>query len=504
MAENGDAARVEAATEGAAGIRPEGGLRGGADRNCPVPDPASAKLTWRCGSEAISYEAKASHIDVREDEGALIGRMFSLAYVADGDDPSRPVTFCYNGGPGCASVPINFGGIGPRRVATDGTRHMATPGVVEDNPSTVLRQSDLVFLDALGTGWSPLAEGVDGKQAWGVDQDADMFARAIKQWLEDNGRWSSPVYLFGESYGTVRNAVLMRLLGERDVAVAGVVMLSAIFEWAQTLPGNDLYYLGMLPAYAAAAQFFGKAGAGVGEDEWFEQALDFTEGTYAPALLKGDRLGAAQEASVAREMSELIGLSASSIARRHLRIELDMFRRELLAEEGKVTGRLDLRFTSDEPLGSQDSSDWFAEEDAADDALESAWTCAFRAFCHDELGYRGPASYLSNNYPKVGKGWDWSHLDAGTSFKVSAPNVAYDIATAMRRNPNVRVAILGGRFDAATTLWNTLHDISCQFLSPELRERVEFKRYGCGHMAYVDVPTLEQMGRDMEEFYGKR
>lgn len=474
------------------------------ERSCPVPEPASARLVWSCGSESIDYEARASHIDVREDGGALIGRMFSLAYVAQGEEGARPVTFCYNGGPGCASVPINFGGIGPRRVETDGTRHMATPGVVRDNPQTLLRQSDLVFLDALGTGWSPLAEGVDGKVAWGVDQDADMFARAIKQWLEDNGRWGSPVYLFGESYGTVRNAVLMRLLGERDVAVAGVVMLSAIFDWAQTLPGNDLYYLGMLPAYAAAAQFFGKTGSDVDENEWFERALTFTEETYAPALLKGDRLPADAELEVAEGMSELIGLPAASIARRHLRIELDMFRREILADEGKVTGRLDLRFTSDAPIGSQDSSDWFASEDAADDALESAWTCAFRAFCHDELGYHGPAAYLSNNYAKVGKGWDWSHCNAGTSGKVSAPNVTYDIAVAMRRNPNVRVAILGGRFDAATTLWNTLHDVACQFLSPELREHLEFKRYGCGHMAYVDIPTLEQMGRDMAEFYAKR
>ena len=172
--------------------------------------------------------------------------MFSLSYVslAEGDrpDPARPVTFAYNGGPGCASVPINFGGIGPRRVRTDGVSHLAFPVEVEDNPSTLLRQSDLVFLDALGTGWSSVAEGTDTSKVFGVDGDADAFSRAITTWLEKNNRWSSPLYLFGESYGTVRNAVLMRLLGERGIKVVGVTMLSAIFDWVQTIEGEDLYH----------------------------------------------------------------------------------------------------------------------------------------------------------------------------------------------------------------------------------------------------------------------
>ena len=468
-----------------------------------LPEPAQARLAWKgsglSAGESIDYTARAAHLDVRADNGTLLGRMFSLSYVADVEG-DRPVSFCYNGGPGCASVPINFGGIGPRRVRTDGTSHLGHDNVVEDNPATLLRQSDLVFLDALGTGFSVVADGADTNQIFGIDGDADAFCRAILTWLEENDRWSSPVYLFGESYGTVRNAVLMRLLGERGVHVAGVVMLSAIFDWVQTLPGSDLYYLGMMPTYAATAQFFGVRGQGVDVDEWFDSAMAFDEQVLAPALLLGDRLGEGREAEVARGLSEFIGLPEDLIRRQHLRIDLDDFRRNILLDQGKVCGRLDMRFVSDAPSSVQRSSDWFAGEDAADDAVDAAWTAAFRSFLR-ELDYHGPARYLSNNYAAVGTKWNWEHEVCGTGEKVGAPNVAYDIATALRRSPKTRVAILGGRYDAATTWWNVVHDISCQFLSPELRANVEFFRYGCGHMAYVDVPTLEAMAHDMEAFY---
>ena len=479
-----------------------------ADLHIKTPEAASARLAWASGDERIDYTACASHLDVRSDTGALVGQMFSLAYVkvdAEGKpDATRPVTFCYNGGPGCASVPINFGGIGPRRVKTDGVNHLSYPIEVEDNPQTLLRQSDLVFLDALGTGYSTVAEGADTSKIFGVDGDADCFARAITTWLEENGRWASPLYLFGESYGTVRNAVLMRLLGERSVKVCGVVMLSAIFDWVQTIEGEDLYHLGMTPTMAATAQFFGRAGEGVDPDQWFDQAMDFTEDVLAPALLRGDRLSPEREERVARQLAHIIGLPESLVRSRRLRITLEDFRRNLLADENRAIGRLDMRFASDAPVAVQQSSDWFAGEDAADDAVDASWTNAFRAFLHDELGYKSPARYLTSNYENVGTKWKWEHQQPGFSWPSSSPNVAYDIAVAMRRNPRMKVCIIGGRYDAATTWWNVVHDMSCQFLSPTLKERLEWHRYGCGHMAYVDEPTLQQMGADLEAFYAKK
>lgn len=477
-----------------------------ADKTRTVSDPVSRRFTWEAAGERMDYEATVAHLDVRDDTGALEGRMFSITYAKLGEDglpmAGRPVTFCFNGGPGCASVPINFGGMGPRRVATDGVNHLPSSAKAEDNPYTLLRESDLVFLDALGTGYSPLAEGADTGAIFGVDGDADAFCRAITEWLERNHRWQSPVYLFGESYGTVRNAVLMRLLGERGVKLTGVTMLSAIWNWVQVQPGEDLYYLGMLPTFAAAAQFFGKAGAGVDEDAWFDRAMEWTDDVLAPALLKGDRLGEGREREVAHEMGELIGLDERLILRRHLRVSLDDVRRELLADEGRVCGRLDMRFSSDAPGYAQDDSSWFAGEDAADDAVNAVWNTAFRSFL-SEMGYDAPARYLDNNYYRVGVKWKWAHEEPGTGVPAGAPNVTVDLACALRRDPTIKLAVLGGRYDAATTYWNNVFELSRQFLSPQLKERVEFHRYGCGHMAYVDVPTLQQMSKDMEAFYRK-
>lgn len=472
-----------------------------------VPEAASKVLTYEAAGERFDYEARAAHLPVRTNAGKLEAQMFSLSYVklADGrPDAARPVTFCYNGGPGCASVPVNFGGIGPWRVATDGVEHLSYPVVAEQNEKSLLRLSDLVFLDAPGTGFSVVAEDCDPKKLFGIDGDADAFCRAIMAWLDENGRWGSPVYLFGESYGTVRNSVLMRVLGEHDVKVAGVTMLSSIFDWVQTQPGEDLYYLGMMPTYAATAQYFGKAGAGTDPDEWFDSAMAWNEDVLAPALLKGDRLGAEKEAEIAREMSGYIGLPADQIARAHLRIGLDDYRRQILLDEGRVCGRLDMRFSSAAPLASQDSAEWFAGEDAADDAVESSWVTAFRRFLSETLGYHNPAVYLNSNYEGVGTSWNWDHAEPGTMETVHAPNVSYDIAVALKRNPTMKIAFLGGRFDAATTYWNTVHDIACLYLPEELKDRLEFHRYGCGHMAYVDVPTLDALFHDMEGFYAKQ
>lgn len=475
----------------------------GAERRLPLPEPASAKMAWECGAERIAYTASAGHVDVRTDTGALVGKMFFLSYVADApaDAAPRPVTFCYNGGPGSASVPVNMGGIGPKRVVTDGLNHLATPPRVEDNPSTLLRVSDLVVLDALGTGYSVVAEDADTARLWSVDGDADAFCRAIMAWLNENNRWGSPVYLFGESYGTVRNAVLMRLLAERFVPLAGVVMLSSVFDWVQKMPGSDLGYLGLMPTYAATARHFGKAGAGTSEAAWFDEAMDFTERVYAPALLRGDRLSLEEKGAVARELSERIGLDAAFIERNNLRIDLSTFRNELLAKEGLVTGRFDTRFTTYAPCTSLGGGQQIAG-DASSDAVEAAWAAAFRQHLN-ELGYEGAPAYPLSNFMSVGLVWDRSHEVPGTGMRASAPNVAYDIAAALKHSPTVRVAVLGGRYDAATPYWNAVRDISCLFLPEELKRRVEFKLYSSGHMAYVDEPTLEALGRDMTEFYAQ-
>lgn len=471
-------------------------------RECP--EAVTAHLTWSCGGETLAYSATAGHIQIREDDGEPIGSLFAISYMLDGAvEPNRPVTFCFNGGPGSSSVLINVGGLGPRRVVPNGDRRIGpAPYTVEDNPNTLLKTSDLVFIDALGTGWSVLAEGVKSERAWGVDADGECFTRCIAAWLEQNGRWNAPLYLYGESYGTTRNAVLCGELEKRGIALNGIVMLSAIFDWTPGVPGNDANYVQLFPSFAAIAKYHGKSecGASMGDDELFEAAVSFAEAKLAPALLLGDRLDAGVERELAREMAAFLGLPEDYLARKHLRVELTDFRQELLRAEGKVCGRLDGRFTFDAGNFLQTSSEGEPEEDPSDAATSAAWAAGFRTVVGTEIGYRNPNPYLVSNWENVGLNWDHRHRSAGVSWKAGTPNVTYDLAMCMRHNPNMKVMVLGGRYDLATPFLGPVEDLSRMFLSEDIKANLSFKLYDSGHMIYVNPEAFDKMAADVERF----
>lgn len=228
----------------------------------PLPQTATKQYTWTgADGTKINYTATAEMIPVRANDGQLIGHMFMFSQVSDQEDKSdRPVTFCWNGGPGGASYMVNIGGMGAKRVKTDGMAHLKGVGEVEDNPYSLLPSSDLVFIDAFGTGYSHVDPNYDAKKVWGVDGDGDAFTRGIIAWLTKYDRMNSPHYLYGESYGTMRNAVVYRMLGEHGVGVAGITEQSTILDYEPTLSGEDDYYMGMFPVYAATANYFKKAG----------------------------------------------------------------------------------------------------------------------------------------------------------------------------------------------------------------------------------------------------
>ncbi len=510
----------------------------------------SDRPTWTDGKQTIKYTATAEMLPLHTDDGTLIGHMFALSYVSDAADKSdRPVTFCWNGGPGGSSAMVNIGGLGPRRVpintikqlpcptkpednpysllpTTDlvyldamGTgyskvaegprrvpintiKQLPCPTKPEDNPYSLLPTTDLVYLDAMGTGYSKVAEGYDPKKVWGVDGDADAFMRGIAQWLTTHERWNTPLYLYGESYGTMRNSVLMRVLGERGIALTGVIEQSTILDYAPTLSGNDLYYMGMLPVYAATANYFGKAGAGVDQFEWFDRAWKFVDEKYGRALIASDSITAEEEHELAAEMSELIGLPAEFIEGKHLRIELDTFRKTIMADEGLFCGRYDTRFTEPAYMDVQGDNEFFAGEDPSGDAImtpdQSAWMKLVQ-----ETGFKGsPINLLLSM--KVNEEWNWTHQAPGTMGSPVCPNTAYDMGTALRRNPFCRVLFFGGIHDAATPFWNVKHSISKMFLPESITSRIEYKVHENGHMAYEDLPTLEKMAPELAAFYEKR
>ncbi len=476
-----------------------------------TPAAAEARLRWRGpDGETLAYTARAGHVQIREDDGQPVGALFTVAYTADAPAgegsraQERPVTFCFNGGPGSSSVWINVGGIGPRRVVPNGDRRIGpAPYAVEDNPDTALRYTDLVFVDALGTGWSVLAEGVEGKRAFGVDGDADCFARCIEAWLEETGRWNAPLYLYGESYGTTRNAVLCRQLEKRGIGLSGIVMLSAIFDWAPTLMGNDAGYVQMFPTFAAIAKYHGRSdrGEALSDDELFEAASTFAETRLAPALLLGDRLDASEEDELAGEMADYIGLSRGYLTRKHLRVQLTDFRQELLRDERRVCGRLDGRFTYEAGNFLQGSSEGAPEDDPTDSATTAAWVAGFRSHLAREVGYRNPAPYVYSAWETVGVNWDSSHQGAQVAWKDGTPNVTYDLAETMRHNPHMKVLVLGGRYDLATPFLGPIEDLSRMYLGPEIKANLAFKLYDAGHMIYVNPEAAHRMAADVASLY---
>lgn len=519
-----------------------------------VPNTASAHLTWSANGHQIDYTASAGHVSVINQKGELQGKMFYMSYLAhtkDGeqlDSTQRPVSFCFNGGPGSASVPINFGGIGPKRVETNGVAPIAHAAELVDNPHTLLQDSDLVFLDALGTGWSRVYDpavapqqstctihslsnteanannsaaqsgvqsGVQSAtqpavltpstkpEVFGVKEDAEVFCHAIAQWLEENNRWSSPVYLVGESYGTVRNSVLMRLLGEASIQLTGVVMISALFDWTQTLPGNILYYVGLFPTFAATAHYFKRAGHGTDAHVWFEEASDFAKTRLTSALMQGDNVSSSELHQLSEEVAHYIGLPVDLVERHHARIDLALFRKQLLADTQQTIGRLDTRFSEDDVLDLQSSSIYFAIEDPSYSAVDAQWGRAFRNFVCDVLGYRPTSHYHMSVWSEVGANWNWRYQSSGLEGAVGAPNVAIDIATTLRRNPELKMLILGGRFDAATPWLNVKQTLSQLFMSNTQKRRIDYALYDAGHMMYIDEPTLVAMGNDLHDFYSK-
>lgn len=477
----------------------------------PHSEAVSAELAWHDEhGESMGYVATAGHVDVAGNDGSPLTSMFSVSYVAtevSGEGlapagPERPVTFLFNGGPGSSSVWLNTGGFGPRKAPSLAPAPTGpAPYAIADNPATLLKYSDLVFLDAPATGWSLMAEGVAPSRVWGVDEDADVFSRAVVAWLASSGRWNAPKYLFGESYGTTRAAVMARMIQNRCIDLNGVVLLSTMLDWTGDLEGSDKATIFRLPSYAAAARYHqGRA------DEvtraFLREVEDFAQGELASAMFAGDGLGEAREHAVAKRMSDYIGVDADELVRRHLHLGMEDFRALLKGGEGKMIGRFDARFVADDDyvVGSGGADP--ATNDAATAGVNSAEVCAFR-MAMDEIGYRWDRPYLVLNNMAVEPNWNWTHQAPAVDESMSCPNVALDLSSAMRRNPNLKVALMGGIYDLACPYFSARNDMAHLFLAERLKNNVSYGLYPTGHMAYVDAVALGQMDDDLRALYAE-
>lgn len=463
-------------------------------------DAVTTRHTLTTSKGRMEYTAKAGTIPLRDGAGAVTARMFYVAYEAPRTQgaPPRPVTFLFNGGPGSSSVWLHMGSFGPVRLKT------AAPGLPDHAPRlgpnqhTLLDQTDLVFLDAVGTGFSHASTAENNKDYWGNDQDSASFAQAIETWLTMSGKWDAPKFLFGESYGTMRSAYLANRLESRGISLTGIVMMSTILNFAHFAPDLDQSAVDLLPTFAATALYHGAVAPVSGGVEGIARdAREFARGAYAAALAKGDLVTDQEKHEVAVRMSALTGLSVDYLERAGLRVDIDQFRRELLRTKGVTIGSLDTRYSGAEADGVGERATY----DPTEAALAGAYTAAFNHYVVNDLGYQSSSAYAVTNSNTIMGKWDWSHQPPRGSRQGSLADSLPDLSTAMRHNPKIRILALNGWYDLMTPFFATEFDLARLSLGKDNARRVSLRYYPSGHMLYVDERVMDRLHADIADFY---
>ena len=422
-----------------------------------------------------------------------VAKIFYVAYFKkDAKAEDRPVTFFYNGGPGSSTVWLHMGSLGPKHVVTDTDEHMpAAPYKLVDNANSLLDTSDLVFIDMPGTGFGRLMGKDAGKAFWGVDEDANAFARFIQRFITKYNRWNSPKYIFGESYGTTRSAVLADILENgKSIDLNGVILLSQIFNFTTDIdgptanPGVDLPYVLALPTYAATAWYHKKLPQQPGALEPFlKEVEEYAMGPYTHALALGTDLSAEEKQAVAEKLHGYIGLPVAYLLKANLRVSGGEFEKTLQDDQDLTTGRLDTRFSGP----NLDSLSEGAEYDPQSSAISSAYVALFNDYVRKELKFGEGQTYL----PEAQFGstqWDFVHRGNPISL-----NVANDLAEALKTNPRLHVMVNGGFYDLATPFFAAQYEEKHLPIPQSLAKNIEFDWYESGHMVYVRDESLKQL-----------
>src|SRR6184192_1890911 len=436
--------------------------------------------------QTIPYKATASTTLLKNEKGESTGLMYSAAYTRSDvkDLSTRPVAFLYNGGPGSATMWLHMGAFGPRRAHTvDGTFTPPAPYKLVDNPESLLDKTDLVFIDAMGTGYSHSVCKAENKDFYGIDEDVEAFAQFIVTYVSRNDRWNSPKFLIGESYGTFRSAALGNYLQSRDsVHLNGIVLISSVLDLSSLTftPGDDRPYIFYLPSYAAVA-WYHKVLKDRPADvvSFIEEARKYAQGDYAAALYKGAALSQTDKAAVAKRVSYFTGLSEDYLMKADLRVALSQFRAELQRKEGLTTGRIDARFTG----YTYDLLEENAQGDPEGPAVGGAFTALINAYNHDELKFGKDKVY--HNSANAFASWNWTRREQRRFGFPGAPNVDQDLAQAMITNPKLLVQVENGYYDLATPFFATEHTMEHLGLPEALQKNIKLDYYNAGHMMYL-------------------
>jgi carboxypeptidase C (cathepsin A) len=441
----------------------------------------------------------------KPDEAPATARMFYVAYLKKDAPAGRPVTFLYNGGPGSATMWLHMGSFGPRRVVTTDAQHdEGAPYKIVNNDSSLLDVSDLVFIDAPGTGFSRIMGKDKEKAFWGVDQDAHAFDRFIRRFLTKYNRWNSPKYLFGESYGTPRSAVLSAAL--QNVDLNGIVLLSQILSFDNSIdgpkwnPGVDQAYALGLPTFAASAYYHHKLPTQPAALEPFLAEVEqYALGDYMSALLQGSELPEAKRQAVAEKLHQYTGLPVAYLLRANLRVTGGGFSKNLQLDDETTTGRLDTRYKGPDldPLSAD------AEYDPQSNAISSAYTAALNQYMRTELKYGENQTYKPGAYVDPNFTWDLRHQAPGgppANFQESGTNVMPDLAYTMKSNPKMKVMLAGGYYDLATPYFEGKYEMRHLQIPQKLQSNISYHYYQSGHMVYVNEDVLKQFHADVASF----
>ncbi|HVP64876.1 MAG TPA: peptidase S10 [candidate division Zixibacteria bacterium] len=464
--------------------------------------PVTSKHQVTVNGKTLHYTASAGRLPIRDISGNTEAEMFFVAYTLDGADPSRrPVTFAFNGGPGSASIWLHMGALGPRKVALqkpEGTLPQP-PYRLEDNPYTPLDKTDIVLIDAIGTGFSRPADLEKGKKFWGLRGDIEAFGEFIRMYITRYERWSSPLFILGESYGTTRAAGISGYLSEKGINFAGISLLSSIIDYESVLTTrrNNEGYINTLPSYTMVAYYHKKLAPELLADQAKTRAQveAFAAGEYSQALAKGDTLGEAEHNEIVNKLAYFTGLKKDVIEQVNMLVDVRTFTTNLLSDQKLVVGRLDGRYAGPNPNTPGDvrqGGPQFFDPTSAN--TQAPFSAVFNDYIRRELGYRTDMPYAMTASDLTDQfRWDWGNQQ-GFADTASA------LRSAMAKNPWLKVQVLEGYYDLATPYFAANYAMNHLDLPPQFRKNISYATYEAGHMMYLHTPSHAKLQKDYESF----
>ena len=457
--------------------------------------PVVTKHSLRVGSRTLNYTVTTGFMPIKNAaSGDTEARIFFMAYTLDNPPAGRPLMFSFNGGPGSASVWLHLGALGPKRVKMlDDGLMPPPPYELVDNDQTWLTETDLVFIDPVGTGYSRASKPELASKFFGVNGDIESVGEFIRMYLGRYERWPSPLFLVGESYGTTRAAGLSNHLFDRGIGLNGILLVSTVlnFQTIRFADNNDMPLVLILPSYAATAWYHKRLSPAMQSksvEQVAQEARNFAANEYMPAMLRIDGLTGAERSALSAKFSSLTGLSTDFVERNNFRVELGEFNKELLRTDRRSTGRLDSRFKGID----RDAASTGPDMDPSMSAIRTPYTAAFNTYVRGDLGFKSDLEYYILG-GGISSPWNWN-------VNNSYADTSIPLKDAMAKNPYMKIFLAQGYYDMATPFYAAEYTVSAMNLDPQLRRNVSFAYYEAGHMMYIEKTSLKKLKDDAASF----